>query len=466
MIIDSDKNTGIMISSNTDTSSSTEIYDAIIIGGGPTGATAALSLARRGRRALVLEKVHHPRFHVGESFLPAVFNLLKSLGLVEALRELPHVKKFGAEFAMGNSIHYLEIDFAEGYCDDGETFNIERCHFDAMLLREAGKAGAEVREGVGVKQILSLKDGDVQVQTDVGIFTGRYLLDASGQATVIPRHLKTRVQDPTPHSQKCAYFNHFENVYRMSGRQAGYLTVVMMDEGWFWLIPITETRTSVGMVIDPEIARQVNREQNIPADRMLAWGIAHCPEMRKRMKDATGHETNNVAADFNYRCKPYAGDGYFLVGDSAAFLDPIFSTGVGVGMMDGIEAAKHIDEILAGRISPKRARSRYIAHHTRATETFFRFIHQYYDHSFRELFLIGKGPFKMEKAITGLLAGNIFPRMPWKMRWRLWLFNFFVWWNSKKQIVPRCRRFSIMKSYAASSSAAPIPSTTPDAAAV
>ena len=456
------------MSMSNEAASAADIYDAIIIGGGPTGATAALSLARLGRRALVLEKVVHPRFHVGESFLPAVFNLLKSLGLIEALRELPHIKKFGAEFAMGNSIHYLEIDFAEGFCEDGETFNIERCHFDAMLLREAGKAGAEVREGVGVKQILSLKDGDVQVQTDAGIFRGRYLLDASGQATVVPRHLKTRVQDDTPHAQKAAYFGHFENVYRMSGRQAGYLTVVMMDEGWFWLIPITETRTSIGMVIDPDIARQVSREQNIPADRMLAWGISHCPEMRKRTKDAVFPATNNVAADFSYRCKPYAGEGYFLIGDSAAFLDPIFSTGVGIGMMDAIEVAKHVDEIIAGKISPGRARKQYIAHHTRATEVFFKFIRQYYDHSFRELFLIGKGPMKMEKAIIGLLAGNIFPRMSWKMRWRLRLFDFFVWWNRKKQIVPRCKRFSIVKSYMAASArpADPTPAPAPDAAVV
>ncbi len=453
------------MSTSSDASSSTDIYDAIIIGGGPTGSIAALSLARRGRRALVLEKVHHPRFHVGESFLPAVFNLLKELGLVEALRELPHIKKFGAEFAMGNSIHYLEIDFAEGFCEDGETFNIERCHFDAMLLREAAKAGAEVREGLGVKQILSLKDGDVQVQTDAGIFKGRYLLDASGQATVVARHLKTRVQDDAPTRKKCAYFNHFENVYRMSGRQAGYLTVVMMEEGWFWLIPLNETRTSVGMVIDPDIARQISREQNIPADRMLAWGIAHCPEMRERMKNAAGREINGVAADFSYRCRPYADEGYFLIGDSAAFMDPIFSTGVGIGMMDAMEVAKHVDEILAGKISPSRARSRYICHHEKATEIFFHTIRQYYDHSFRELFLIGKGPFKMEKAIIGLLAGNIFPRMPWKMRWRLWLFDFFVWWNRKKQIVPRCRRFSIMKSYMDGAST-PTPTATPDTAVV
>src|ERR1700761_235560 len=119
------------------------IWDMIIIGGGPAGSLAGLAAARLGRKAIIVEKLTFPRFHVGESFLPATLDLLKEMGLESEMRKLPHMRKFGAEFAMGNGGLILDIDFAEGYCDGKETFNIERSIFDEMLLQQAGKAGVD-----------------------------------------------------------------------------------------------------------------------------------------------------------------------------------------------------------------------------------------------------------------------------------------------------------------------------------
>src|ERR1700722_1482624 len=182
-----------------------EVWDAIVIGGGPAGAAAALGLARRGRGAIFLEKSRFPPFPIGRSFLPAAFDRLKELGLELAFRKIPHVPKFGAHFQMGYGGKLLEIDFADGFCDGKETFNVERSIFDEMLLNEAQRGGVEVRQEVAVKQILKLTDGDVRVQTDAGEIRGRYLLDASGQGAVVGRHLGTRKPVAESHLKKVAY---------------------------------------------------------------------------------------------------------------------------------------------------------------------------------------------------------------------------------------------------------------------
>ena len=423
------------------------IHDFLIIGGGPAGALAGLTAARLGRSAIILEKAAFPRFHVGESFLPATLDLLKKMGLEPALRKLPHMPKFGAEFAMGNGGPILDIDFSEGYCDGKETFNIERSIFDEMLLREAGKAGVQVCENTAVREIARLQDGDVRVLTDTGQeIRGRYLLDASGQSTVVGRHLGSKIPVNDPKLQKVAYVGHFENVVRNDGTKAGNPLITMMEEGWFWIIPISSTRTSVGMVLDVAIAKKIGQEENIAADQMLQWGIARCPVMRDRMKNATGQATNGVVADFSYKCKPYAGEGYFLIGDSAAFMDPIFSTGLCVAADGAISAVNFVDRILKNKIKPANARAIYTRQIEDCTDVLFKLIEQYYDHSFRELFMQGKGPLSVHKALIGLLAGNVFPRPPLKIRWRSRFFDFLIELNRKRQIVPRRRRFFLCKS--------------------
>ena len=437
--------------SNSTTSSATAgstIWDAIIIGGGPAGSITAFALAKRGRKVILFEKTPFPRFHIGESFLPATYDRLKELGLDRVIKNLPHVPKFGAQFSMGYGGKMLDIDFCDGYCTCDETFNIERSILDNALLEEAKKAGAEIRQPVNVKQILSMKDGDVCVLTDQGEVRGKWLLDASGQGTIVGRHFGTRVTTQEPHLRKIAYFNQFEKVKRPPGKKEGHPLIAMMEEGWFWLIPLNEKKTSVGIVLDADAAKAIGRDNNIPPDKMLAWGIANCPIVKERMSEATGPDTNMVLADFSYTCPPYAGDGYFMVGDAAAFQDPIFSTGVSVAVNSAIQVAQHVDDIIAGRISPARARKKYIAHLSESTGTLFQLIRQYYDHSFRELFLVGSGPIQLHKAVIGVLAGNVFPRPPFKLRWRLRIFDYLVKLNRKKRLVVRRRRFSMLKAAA------------------
>ena len=330
-------------------------YDAIIIGGGPGGSTAGLQLARAGLKVVIIEKDAFPRFHIGETILPYNRKVIASLGLTDALNRTPHVEKLGAEFIHATGKHATRFYFNSGFVSGSPTFNVERAKFDVMLLEEARAAGAEILQPMSVKSIDRLEENDVQVTlADGRALNARMLLDASGHGTLVGRHVGTKRHFQEHDLQKVAYFQHFEHVERLPGDAWGHPTIATTKEGWFWIIAINETVTSIGYVTHPECVKRYG----IPANQMLAWAVSRCPILRERMKNATGPTTNQVLSDFSYTCKPFSGPGYFLVGDAACFLDPIFSTGVTLAMMDAIEVAKHTVDILKHGKSVRRARSR------------------------------------------------------------------------------------------------------------
>lgn len=435
-------------------------YDVLVVGGGPGGATAALELVRRGLRVLIIEKASFPRFHVGESFLPRGFELIQELGLGSRLAELPRVPKFGAEFGFGDDEETTLFSFADSlHGESVETFNIERGPFDAMVLSAACDAGAELRTG-SVRSIVRLNDGDVCVAVGNEEISARYLVDASGQATLVARHLGLR--RPMPNHRKVAHFGHFEDVERLSGDAEGHPTVAMSDEGWFWMINIDERRTSIGMVLDADVARRVD----VPASRMLEWGIERCPLVRRRVRSARFPEVTHTAADFSYYCQPFAGPGYFLVGDAAFFLDPIFSSGLCLAMEGGAKAARLIAEAIgrdggAREQEGRRVRSAgalrrdYIRFIDGSATPFVSLVNLFYDHSFRELFLHGYGPFGVHRAAISVLGGYVFPRPLFSARWRLRLLTLFARWQRFVTLVPRRGTFSLLASDETACRAAP-----------
>src|SRR5579859_4384076 len=276
--------------------STPSIYDTIIIGGGPGGSTAGAFLAKAGQRVVVLEREVFPRFHIGESLLPFGNDVLKETGAWPKIEAAGFQPKFGAEFFVGNGSRWQRFWFANGLVPGyGQTFQVERAKFDHVLLDHAASCGCEVRQGCGAKEI-AREDNGWRVALSDGEVRGRWLIDASGRDTFLGRALglpKESINIP----KRIAVYAHFNGVYRNPGDAEGHITIVRLQDGWFWLIPLAGGKTSVGMVRMLDGLKQFGGS----VEEWFAKTVAGSSELSRRMADAQQIGEFYKTSDYSYR---------------------------------------------------------------------------------------------------------------------------------------------------------------------
>lgn len=395
-----------------------DIFDVAIIGGGPAGATAAALLAERGRRVLVLEKSSHPRFHIGESLLPKNLPILERLGVLDEVKAIG-IYKPGAVFVSPDHEHHQGFRFSEALDPDPpHAYQVHRAEFDEILLRNARKGGSDVRENSVVTDV---RFGDtlhtVTYRHDDRDLTceARFIIDATGRDGFLARRMDVRHQNKDHNS--AAIFAHFEGIPEDALDPAGSIGLFWFDHGWIWMIPLTNGKTSIGAVCMPDHLK--SRRGGL--EEFYFDTIRLCPKMWDIVKDAKLGTPVRAAGNYSYKASRAYGPGYLLLGDSYAFVDPVFSSGVFLAMSSAERAVAIIDQVLDQPERANRLFARYKRQIDRGITRFSWFIYRFNTPALRYLFMGPRNTFGMRQAVISMLAGDVYVNRG--IGWRLALFR-------------------------------------------
>lgn len=352
-----------------------ERFDVVVIGGGPGGSAAGAYLAKNGLKVLVLEREKFPRFHIGESLLPAGWELFEKIGVTKDIEEAGFVLKQGIMFGMFQKpeVKLLTAEYPQ-YFVHPWAFHVERAKFDEVLLNNARKKGAEVREEWTVKEVIF--DGD----RALGVMAGPngqaphridapMVVDATGRDCMIARRMGWRKPDPV--LNKIAHFTHFKGAFRRDSKDVvdigpvfeGSVTtdIYTIDGGWIWYIPLSNDIVSVGAVLDARHARTLG---DTPQDR-FEKALASEPTMKQFVGDSKQVMEMQTISNISYLNDEFVGNGFALVGDASMFVDPIFSAGVTLAIRGGVYASECIldcfkhNDFSAARLKPYEKRIKH-----------------------------------------------------------------------------------------------------------
>ena len=393
-------------------------FDVAVVGGGPGGSSAATALARRGRKVILLERERFPRFHIGESQLPWSNEVFRALGVEQAIAAAGFVKKWGASFRKPDSDVEQYADFSAAVeTPTPQTFQVDRARFDEVLLRHCERSGVDVREEHRVLGVaFAAADGvTVRFASPDGVehtIRVKAVVDASGRTGIVLKRFGQHEYDPL--LRNIAVHAQYEGIPRLTGRRSGDIRMfTRADMGWLWLIPLSDTLTSVGAVI-PKAVHQ--REGKATHEESLAHYFAATAPAAKTLERARRVSPARIDVDYSYFATRIAGDRWVAVGDAAAFLDPIFSTGVLLAMQGGLDAAAAIDAGLRSGDLSERAFVDYQSLVRKRFHHFRRFAVGFYDPAFRDLWFNPKKRLGIYGAIVSVLAGNWRPSLMTRAR--------------------------------------------------
>jgi flavin-dependent dehydrogenase len=353
----------------------------LVIGGGPAGATAATLLARAGIDVVLVERDVFPRYHIGESLLPSLLEILDLLGARSEFDRQGFTRKPGGYFEWKGET--WSLDFGELRGKHKYSFQVSRSEFDHFLLKHARAQGVRVFENVGVSELLftegrphaarcTVGKGSYSFQIDFD-----YLVDATGRSGLMStRYLRNR-----------SFHNVFRNVaiwgywqgveWPAEARDGAILVASIPKNGWIWGIPLSNGELSVGTILHISAYHAAREKSSLP--QIYHDAIAQCPLMDRVIRPGKLVTKLKAEQDYSYRATSFAGPGYFMAGDAACFLDPLLSTGVHLAMYSGMLAAASIASLVRGEIRETEATSYFEQNYRQAYLRLLVFVSAFYE---------------------------------------------------------------------------------------
>lgn len=378
--------------------------DVLIIGAGPSGCVAAAHLNNNNIQTKVVEKSKFPRFVIGESLLPRCMDHFEETGLLKALEARNYELKPGARFLKGDIV--CNFDFSKKHTKGWDyTWQVPRADFDHTLAKEVIKKGGDIsfqHEVTGVTfddnghSTTSVKDENGK---EYKIYA-KFIIDSSGYGRVLPRLLD--LETPSSLPQHSAIFTHIEEKNRPKGQEGTIITFdVVTDDTWLWVIPFSNGVTSIGFVSPTKVIESYKGNPTEKLQEMLKLSDYYYD----RLIPYDFLFEPRIITDYSKAVKQLYGKGYALTGNSAEFLDPVFSSGVTFATESGLLAAKLIAKELNGEaVDWEKEYTEYIM---RGVEVFRTYVTEWYTGNLQKIFFHRPENPIIKEQICSVLAGYV-----------------------------------------------------------
>lgn len=378
-------------------------HDVVIIGAGPGGTTLGALLANRGYDVAIVEKEAFPRFRIGESLLPCSMDVFRKSGAFPRLDSGKYIRKYGARFLCHRRNQQVYFDFSDnGSYEKSMAFEVKRSEFDKDLLEHAVECGVKVYQPEKVDAV-DFDETGVTVTTNRQKIRARYVADATGRVALLGHKLRMRQENTDLNN--VAVFAHFEGVKREPGRREGDIIIGLLpNQAWSWTIPFQGPVTSVGVVT---AAKHVDKSRML--EDFIEKAIRCSPLFEDLMENAKRVSEVQMLSNWSHTCEAFYGERWIAVGDAAAFLDPIFSSGVHMSVSSANFAADKISAALEGDrlFTEPDLGPDYESTMRRGIKRFHNIIRMFYDTDFVGDMLRATQMPHVRRAFTEVVAGDV-----------------------------------------------------------